>query len=100
MTQELVMDEVQKWFLVAFDREVGDTKVSIFDDQSSAFDAYIEAERDPRTKGRRPMVDVVLIGADSLQTVESTYAHFFQKGSRQERLRNAQTRFSEMLSLA
>ena len=99
MSELVVGDDIcVKWFLVAFDREAGETHVDTFDDQSEAFRRYIDAERDPRVRGRRPIVDLVLIGSDSVESVRRAYPHYFQQGTRRERLLAVEERFNRMLA--
>lgn len=84
-------DPIASWepsfyFLVSYDKVRGVTHVETFDDQEQAFASYLLAERQDDVRGRHATVEVVLIGADSLEHVQETYPHYFAEGSREERL--------------
>lgn len=67
-------DEI-KHFLITYDPSSGQTDVRSFGtDYETAQTAYIEAEH-----GNRPgsMRDIVLLSADSLETVEQTHSSYF-----------------------
>ena len=80
------MDETVRWFLVQFDRFEGSTVVEDFSSQSEAFARYIHAERRPETRGQDPRLDIVLIGAESIEAVKLSYPQYFAEGSRNDRL--------------
>ncbi len=63
-------------FLLIFDHEKGELlqSVEFGDDGDAALAAYGQAERDYNTQ---PRVEIVLIGSDSLATVELTHANYF-----------------------
>jgi hypothetical protein len=63
-----------KHFLVARDVTRGETTVVEFDDYDAAQDAYQEAEQQARG---RPDLDVVLLSADSRETIERTHSSYF-----------------------
>lgn len=67
-------DEI-KHFLIALNLSTGETLVREFDtDYDGAQIAYAEAERaDPDGK-----LDIVLISADSLETIEQTHSSYFK----------------------
>lgn len=69
---ELPVDEVS--FLLRFDRRARRTTVLRFTDPVEAEAAYDRAERE---LGRDPNVELVLVTADSLQTVQVTHASYF-----------------------
>jgi hypothetical protein len=75
------------WFLVLWYRHVGKTEVLEFTDQHEAFKEYILAERehDSATRGIDPELEIVLIGAESLDALKSAYPHYFSSGTRDER---------------
>jgi hypothetical protein len=82
------MDELHiRWFLLRWDRHAGHTEVAVYDDQEKAFHDYLEAERSfsDLTRGADPMLEIVLIGAESLEDVRTAYPHYFEGGSREER---------------
>lgn len=61
-------------FLVVYDINVGEAEVREFQDYDAAVRAYDEIEE--RTRGRRDL-DIVLLGADSLETVKKTHSSYF-----------------------
>lgn len=77
-----------RWFLIFFDRWQGHTEVREFDDQQEAFLVYIEEERRPETKGSDPQLELVLIGAASLEDVQRAYPHYWATGSREKRMQD------------
>lgn len=82
------MREIVSWYLVVWDRYVGQTSVEEFGDASVAFDRYIDAERElaDATRGPDPRLEVVLIGAESREALEVAYPHYFAQGTREQRL--------------
>ncbi len=66
-------------FLVVYDVNVGDAEVKEFDDYDTAVAAYDEIEQ--RMRGRRDL-DIVLLGADSLETVKKTHSSYFKTTQR------------------
>ena len=71
-------DEIRH-FLITLDPETGVTTVEEFGtDYSAALTAYVEAER---SNGINPMLNTVLISADSLATIEQTHSSYFRSGS-------------------
>jgi hypothetical protein len=71
-------DEIRH-FLITLDPETGETTVEEFGtDYSAALTAYAEAER---INGINPMLNTVLISADSLTTIEQTHSSYFGSGS-------------------
>jgi hypothetical protein len=73
-------DEIQH-FLISYDPGTGETKVQAFGtDYAAAQAAYAEAEQ---TNGIGSKLDVVLIGADSLETIKQTHSSYFNGGSSQ-----------------
>jgi hypothetical protein len=74
-------DEI-KHFLITLDRAVGKTEVQEFGtDYDVAQAAYAEAER-ADTEGR---LNIVLISADSLATIQQTHSSYFPGSPRQRR---------------
>ena len=68
-------DEIQH-FLVVFDPETGKADVQKFGtDYEAAQAAYAEAEQD--NGGVDPTLDIVLLSADSLATIERTHSSYF-----------------------
>ncbi|MDQ3671487.1 MAG: hypothetical protein M3364_03485 [Actinomycetota bacterium] len=66
-----------RYFLIIYDRREGELVEDPpreFGDQDVAFDAYGEAER---LYGGDRNVEVVLVGADSLETVRQTHSNYF-----------------------
>jgi hypothetical protein len=61
-------------FLVVYDVKVGEAEVEEFDDYEAALAAYDALEK--KARGRRDL-DIVLLGADSLETVKSTHSSYF-----------------------
>ena len=71
-------DEI-KHFLITFDPATGYTVVrSLGTDYDAAQEAYAEAERDDGLGGD---LDIVLVSADSLATIEQTHSSYFGKGN-------------------
>ena len=70
-------DEI-KHFLVTYDPSTGETTVCSFGtDEEAALVAYAKAEQDNGLSGP---LDVVLLGADSLETIEQTHSSYFNGG--------------------
>lgn len=61
-------------FLVCYDVKIGQAEVREFDDYDTAVAAYEELEE--RMRGRKDL-DIVLLGADSLDTVKKTHSSYF-----------------------
>jgi hypothetical protein len=65
-------------FLLVFDpRAQTIIKDAVYTDPKAAADAYSEAERE---YGYRDAVEIVLIGADSIETIKKTHGHYFGAG--------------------
>jgi hypothetical protein len=65
-----------KHFLVTYDIDAGRAEVRQFGtDYDEALRAYDQAERDTRN---RPNIEVVLLSADSLQTIKRTHSSYFE----------------------
>lgn len=62
-------------FLVIYDVKVGEAEVQEFEDYDTAVSAYDAIEE--QTRGRRDL-DIVLLGADSLDTVKKTHSSYFE----------------------
>lgn len=67
------------WFLLVQHRRANRTDVTAFDDLTQATAAYDEAERRYKDKihGSRGDVDVLLVGASSLEVVRDRYPSYF-----------------------
>jgi hypothetical protein len=66
-----------KHFLVTYDIDAGHADVQQFGtDYDKALRAYDEAEQDTRD---RPNIEVVLLSADSLQTIKQTHSSYFER---------------------
>lgn len=77
-------DEI-KHFLVTYDPTTGKTEVEPFGtDYDAAQAAYAEAEQANADADER--LDVVLLGADSLETIKQTHSSYF-KGTSSEQFR-------------
>jgi hypothetical protein len=62
-------------FLLVFDRKTMTiTSLRVFDDGEEAVRAYTELER---VNWGRDDLEIVLLGADSIETLEVTHAHYF-----------------------
>ncbi len=73
-------DEI-KHFLVSYDLATGKTEVESFDiDYDAAQAAYAEAER---ANSEDEKLDVVLLSADSLETIKQTHSSYFNGSGRQ-----------------
>jgi hypothetical protein len=80
-------DEI-KHFLVAYDPATGKTRVRSFGtDYDAAQAAYAEAERANADDER---LDVVLLSADSLETIKQTHSSYFS-GKRSPQLKELLT---------
>jgi len=67
-------DEI-KHFLIAYDPRNGKTDVRSFDtDYEAAQAAYSEAEHENSPDSK---LDIVLLSADSLETIEQTHSSYF-----------------------
>lgn len=65
-----------KHFLIVYDIPSAHADVRPYGtDYDSALDAYEQAEQDARD---RPDVEVVLLSADSLETIKRTHSSYFQ----------------------
>ncbi len=68
-------DEIQH-FLVALDPSTGEVEVQTFGtDYDAAQKAYAEAER--ASGGIEAKLDIVLLSADSLETIKQTHSSYF-----------------------
>ena len=67
------------WFLLVQHKRANRTDVTTFDDLAQATTAYDEAERRYRDKihGSQGDVDVLLVGASSLEIVRKRYPSYF-----------------------
>lgn len=71
-------DEI-KHFLVAYDPATGKAEVQPFGtDYDAAQAAYAEAEQ---ANGMEEKLDIVLLSADSLKTIEQTHSSYFNDGA-------------------
>ena len=77
----LLMYDLERQELVGAPRE--------FSDPAEATSAYAELEREHR---QDPRLEIVLIGADSLETIKSTHGNYF------DRPNEAGSRFLEFVS--
>ena len=71
------MDDIDTWFLLVQYKRAGPTDVTTFDDPAVAAAAYGEAERRYATKIHGGEVDVLLVGASSLDAVKAGYPSYF-----------------------
>jgi hypothetical protein len=67
-------DEIRH-FLVVYDLSAAEAKVQEYDDYDAALAAYEHIEKE--NLGRDDL-DIVLLGADSLTTIEKTHSSYFQ----------------------
>lgn len=73
-------DEIQH-FLVTYDPATGKAEVRPFGtDYDAAQAAYAEAEQ---VNGIETKLDIVLLSADSLETIKQTHSSYFNGGSTQ-----------------
>ena len=73
-------DEI-KHFLVSYDLGTGKTEVESFGtDYDAAQTAYAEAEQ---ANADEEKLDVVLLSADSLETIKQTHSSYFKGSGRQ-----------------
>jgi hypothetical protein len=62
-------------FLLVFDHDKGKlVHEERFDDSDTAVQAYFAMEKNHR---ETPMIEIVLIGSDSIETVKLTHANYF-----------------------
>lgn len=67
-----------KHFLIVFDRRTGkQLEVTEYQNSDVALAAYEQAEAERRDD---KMIDIVLVGSDSLDTVRVTHASYFREG--------------------
>lgn len=71
------MDDTDTWFLLVQYKRAGRTDVTTFDDPAVAAAAYGEAERRYESKIHGGDVDVLLVGASSLEDVKRGYPSYF-----------------------
>lgn len=68
-------DEI-KHFLIVYDPDTGAVDVQSFDtDYDAAQIAYAQAEQ---ANGVNARLDIVLLGADSLETIKQTHSSYFR----------------------
>ncbi|HET8862209.1 MAG TPA: hypothetical protein VFM94_03060 [Solirubrobacterales bacterium] len=73
-------DEIEH-FLVTYDLATGETGVQRFGtDYDAAQTAYAEAERANAAEAK---LDIVLLSADSLETIKQTHSSYFNGGDSQ-----------------
>jgi hypothetical protein len=71
-----------KHFLVIYEPASGEVAVMPFgNDYDAAQDAYAKAEQESGAKGDN--LDIVLLGADSLETIEQTHSSYFNGRGKQ-----------------
>lgn len=75
------MTETDTWFLLVQYRRRGRTDVKRFTDLDAAAVAYSEAEQRYKDKlqGIDPEMDVLLVGASSIEVVKERYPSYFTK---------------------
>lgn len=73
------MSDTDTWFLLVQHKRAGRTDVTSFEDATQAAAAYSEAERTYEDKLHNPAgdVDVLLVGASSIEVVKERYASYF-----------------------
>jgi len=66
-------------FLIVYDVDHGEATVTSFEtDYEAALEAYSEREREAREREEESDVDIVLVGADSIETVRRTHSSYFE----------------------
>ena len=77
------MSDADTWFLLVQYKRAGRTVVTEFDDPIEAATAYGETERkfEDRIKGPNRTVDVLLVGASSLDVVKQHYPSYFMNAT-------------------
>lgn len=100
------MDQDQlKHFLIFFDRSQGEiVRMDVFDEDQAdeAAAAYTAAEQDHAHEihGSNPDLEIVLLGAESEQTLMQTHAHYFAKsGDRKARFDRLSRRVNELAGI-
>lgn len=74
-------------FLLIYNRDTDELMpVQEFEDAGEATDAYGEAEKAAAQQGQR--LDIVLVGSDSLRTVQVTHSNYFS-GNALKRVKEA-----------
>ncbi len=82
--------EEMKHFLLVYDVALGEAVVEEFGtDYEAALEAYAQREREYRERGAIE-ADIVLVGADSLETVRKTHSSYFA-------VRSGQSAFDEFV---
>lgn len=72
------VDEI-KHFILVYRLERAEADVTPFGtDYEAALEAYSEREREARDKGEEDEVDIVLVGADSIETIQKTHSSYFE----------------------
>jgi len=71
--------ETSQYFLLIYDQSSRAVQVEEFGtDARRAASEYSERERQYR---ERPEIEVVLVGADSLDTIKKTHSHYFSEST-------------------
>jgi hypothetical protein len=84
MEREIDESRRDQTLLISFNPITGDTTVQSFGtDYEAAQAAYAEAEQ---ASGMESKLDIVLISADSLETIEQTHSSYFNGGAKLEEL--------------
>jgi hypothetical protein len=65
-------------FLLVYDRTLGRLiRLDEFEDGAKAAAAYAELERE--SNDRTNNLEIVLVGADSIETIKRTHSHYFDR---------------------
>lgn len=75
------------YFLIVFDRNANELlHTSEFSSEKVALEALFDEER---TNGANSNLEIVLVGASSLEVVKTTHSHYFKETSKDDILRMA-----------
>jgi hypothetical protein len=68
--------DASNYFLLIYNQSTGELAVEEFGDSPEL--AAAEYGRRERSYGDRSEIEVVLVGADSLETIKKTHSHYFR----------------------
>ncbi len=71
--------DATNYFLLVLDKASGELQVEEFGDLGEL--AMAEYSRSERAYADRPEIEVVLVGADSLETIKTTHSHYFHRST-------------------
>lgn len=83
------------YFLLIYRLDTRELLVEVFDaDERAAADAYTAREHEYRDE---PTIEVVMVGADSLDTVRKTHSHYFATSATSELVADLERELTEVI---